>query len=276
MRSRAGRRGHAAATLALIVGLAVALVPGASAARAATPVAISPLNGTHDASPDTQISFLGVAANEIAGVSVRGSRTGTHHGELRAYATAPGASFVVDHQFSQGESVTASALIGPKGHERRVQTSFTIARLAPYRVETGPSVELKGHGLEQSFQSQPRLKPPVVSVTANAGSSAGDIFLTPTAGYGQSGPMIVDGQGRLVWFHPVPKGISATNLQVQSYRGTPVLTWWYGQVPAKLGVGFGRDVIMSTSYKQIASVGAGNGYQADLHEFQITPRARRS
>ena len=29
---------------------------------------------------------------------------------------------------------------------------------------------------------------------------------------------------------------------------------------------------MNTSYKQIASVGAGNGYQADLHEFQITPQ----
>ena len=101
-------------------------------------------------------------------------------------------------------------------------------------------VELSGHGLEQSFVTQPRLKPPVVSVTANAGLSSQDIFLTPTHGYGQSGAMILDPQGRLVWFHPVPKGVAATNLQVQSYRGAPVLTWWRGVVPSEVGVGFGR------------------------------------
>jgi hypothetical protein len=116
------------------------------------------------------------------------------------------------------------------------------------------------------------LKPPVVQVSANAGVNPGDIFLTPTHGYGQSGAMILDSQGRLVWFHPVPKGIAAANLQVQSYQGAPVLTWWRGLVPGTLGVGFGRDVIMNSAYQQIASVSAGNGYQADLHEFQITPQ----
>ena len=34
--------------------------------------------------------------------------------------------------------------------------------------------------------------------------------------------MILDSQGRLVWFDPVG---AAANLEVQHYRGRPVLTW---------------------------------------------------
>jgi hypothetical protein len=274
MKTSAARRRRPFAGLRTTIAVIAALVAGAigaGSAQAAPAVAVSPLDGTPDASPSTQISFLGVAAKEISSVSVIGSRTGAHSGHLHTYATAPGASFVADHSFSQGESVTASALVGPSGHGSRVRTTFTIARLAPYSVSLGQTVELSGHGLEQSFVSQPRLKPPVVRVTANAGASSGDILLTPTHGYGQSGAMILDPQGRLVWFHPVPKGVAAADFQVQSYLGSPVITWWHGEVPARLGVGFGRNEIMNSSYKLIGSVDAGNGYQADLHEFQITP-----
>ncbi len=257
---------------AVAASVAILLTAGAGVASAAPQVAISPLNGTPDASPYTQISFLGVPVSEISSVSVQGSSTGSHTGKLRAYVSAPGASFVVDHPFAQGESVTASALIGPKGHGTRMSTTFTVARLAPYQASAGPPLDLSGHGLEQSFVSQPNLKPPVVQVTANAAASPGDIFLTPTHGYGQSGAMILDSQGRLVWFHPVAKGVAAADLQVQNYLGQPVLTWWHGVVPSRLGVGFGSDEIMSSSYKPIATVRAGNGYQADLHEFQVTPQ----
>jgi hypothetical protein len=272
MHESAGRRVRLFAAFVTLGAALLCFALSATGAAAAPQVAISPLNGTPDASPYTQISFLGVSPSEISSVSVRGSSTGSHSGQLRAYSTAPGASFVPSHQFAQGENVTASALIGPPGHTTRMSTTFTVARLAPYTATRGKTIELSGHGLEQSFVSQPRLKPPVVQVTQNAGASSDDVFLTPTHGYGQSGAMILDPQGRLLWFHPVPKGVAATNLRVQSYRGAPVLTWWRGIVPAELGVGFGRDIIMNTAYQQIASVGAGNGYQADLHEFQITPQ----
>ena len=270
MRSRERRWGRAGACLAALCAWGL-LGPGASLAGA-TSVAVSPLNGTPDASPDTQISFLGVPAGQISNVSVTASRTGRHSGRLVAYATAAGASFLVSHPFSQGESVTATALVGPKGHGRTVHTSFTVERFADYRVTPGPPVELSGHGGEQVFQSQPKLRPPVVRVTANyPGTAPGDIFLTPTHGYGQTGNMILDPQGRLVWFHPVPKGDDATDFQVETYRGQPVLVWWEGLVPERLGAGFGRDEIVDSSYRPVATVNAGNGYQADLHDFQLTP-----
>ena len=255
----------------LIVGFA--LLPGV--ALASTGLAISPLNGTLDASPNTQISFLGVPSNEIADVSVRGSRSGSHSGRLEGYVTAAGASFVPTHTFVQGEQVTVTAVVGPKGHTQRVGSSFYIARLSGYRPPPSGAPAPAKAGTVQSFASEPSLHPPLVAITANSpAASTGDIFLTPTHGLGQSGPMIVNSQGGLVWYLPVPTGQVAENLEVQSYGGQPVLTWWQGLIPATLGVGFGTDEIYNAAYQKIATVSAGNGYQADLHEFQITPNGQ--
>jgi hypothetical protein len=78
--------------------------------------------------------------------------------------------------------------------------------------------------------------------------------------------MIVDNQGRLVWFS---KDRYATDFKVQRYKGEPVLTWWQGGIVA--GHGEGEYVIFDTSYREVRRVKAGNGYPGDLHEFSITP-----
>jgi hypothetical protein len=256
-------------SLALVLVAAVCVAP----AEAATAVALSPLNGTPDASPQTQISFLGVPADEITHIAVVGSHSGRHGGKLESYASSPGASFLPSHPFTQGERVTASAIVGPAHHPERVSTTFTVARLPDYRLVGNKPLELSRQGLVQSFVSQPELKPPSLFVSADsAQATAGDLFLTPTHGYGQSGAMIVGGQGALIWFHPAPAGEFDADLQVQSYEGQPVLTWWQGDVPQSLGVGFGQDEIYSSAYTPVATVSAGNGYQADLHELQLTPQ----
>ena len=94
--------------------------------------------------------------------------------------------------------------------------------------------------------------------------------MAPYQGDGSPGPMIVDQAGNLVWFHGLPAGDSATNFQVASYEGKPVLTWWQGRI-LEVGFGQGEDVIYNTSYQQVANVRAGNGYRADLHEIRLTP-----
>ncbi|MCW3018512.1 MAG: ArsR family transcriptional regulator [Solirubrobacterales bacterium] len=254
--------------------LLAAMVLLAAPARGAPALALSPLNGTPDASPQTQVSFLGVPANEIAHVSVVGSRSGRHGGSLKSYVSASGASFLPTHPFTQGERVTASALVGPAGHAARVSTTFTIARLSGYRAAPPAKPRrLSRPGLVQSFVSQPRLQPPSVFVSIDSPQAApGDVFLTPSHGYGQSGAMILNGQGGLVWFEPAPSGNIDEDLQVQSYAGRPVLVWWRGQVLASLGIGVGTDEVYSSAYTPLATVSAGNGYRADLHEMQITPQ----
>jgi hypothetical protein len=116
-----------------------------------------------------------------------------------------------------------------------------------------------------SFYSEPGLHPPAVTVTRNPDGGSGDIFLTPAHSY-QSGLMILDPSGQLVWFRPTDGWVA--NLEVQRYRGRPVLTWWQGQTPASVA----EDVIADTSYRTVAVIQGGHGYVPDLHEFQITPQ----
>jgi hypothetical protein len=49
------------------------------------------------------------------------------------------------------------------------------------------------------------------------------------------------------------------------------LTWWQGHT-LQLGYGLGEDVIANANYKTVGVVRAGNGLQADEHEFEVTPQ----
>ncbi len=119
-----------------------------------------------------------------------------------------------------------------------------------------------------TFHSQPQLAPPRLRVT---GSAPGFVFLAPKTQSGQAGPMIVDGDGKLVWFHPLPKGVIANDLKVQTFRGQPVLTWWEGRTNTR-GYGQGSWVIADESYREIARVHAGGGLYGDLHDIELTDR----
>jgi hypothetical protein len=65
------------------------------------------------------------------------------------------------------------------------------------------------------------------------------------------GPMIVDDAGRVVWFHPVPAGLTATGFRVERNRGQPVLPWWQGRTHQ--GHGSGEYMILDRRYRVIAA-----------------------
>jgi hypothetical protein len=116
--------------------------------------------------------------------------------------------------------------------------------------------------------------PPPVSVLSSSPfvGLGGDFFISP---FGDSstyanGPEIVNSQGNVVWFKPVPAGEEASDFRVQRYDGQPVLTWWQGTGLG--GLSSGTDYIYNDHYQQIATVNAGNGLSADGHEFLITPQ----
>ena len=112
----------------------------------------------------------------------------------------------------------------------------------------------------------------------------GDLFLDPAPAplirggkkliefepVGPDGLMILNPQGKLLWWHQLPSDLAATNVQLTSYEGEPAIAWWQGEF---LGVGYGRGegVIVNSSYQPVATVKAGNGYNADLHELVVTP-----
>ncbi len=247
----------------------------ASAALAGGDVTVSPAPGTRDAFFLTQISFLGTPASDIAGVGVTGSRSGHHTGHLLGYSQGDGASFLPSKPFTPGELVTVHASLRRAGITTPFAWHFIIAEpdTVSRSLETPPAPPPPPKASEfQRFVSRSDLRPPTVTVTTNVSAQTpGDIFLAPYAGPGQYGPMILDGTGKLLWFKAIPSGSRAADLRVQQYEGRSVLTWWQDPLVAS-GKRNAGIVIADSSYKDLAIVRAGNGYQPDLHAFEITPR----
>ena len=210
---------------------ATGLIVNATGREAASnPVAVSPQPGTPDASPASQISFLGTAGTTVSNVRVTGSSSGVHAGVLRPYSTATGESFLPSRPFRSGEHVSVSAQVTTGGHTGTATTSFTVAHQATVSPKAFPTNPGDPRAV-QHYASAPSVSPSTVDITtpARPGVAPGDLFLAPYQGRGTPGPMITDQQGRLVWFHRLAAGEAATNFHVQQYQGQQVLTWWQGR-----------------------------------------------
>jgi hypothetical protein len=244
-----------------------------SAALAGGRVTVSPEPDSRDASVSTQISMLGPAVGALSRVTATGAESGVHGGRLRAYSQGDGASFVPSKPFRQGERVSVRAELREGARTIPFAWSFTAAVQDHGGHAGGSPRPAPQQAAYQSFRSRPELKPPTVTVTAHDdGASKGDVFIAPYSGPGQYGPMILGEDGSLIWFQPLqPTGTRAADFRVQQYEGKPVLTWWQDPLSTG-GSSKSGEVIMNSAYRRIAVVRAGNGYQPDLHEFQITPQ----
>jgi hypothetical protein len=252
-----------------LVVVAVALVLWRAGGDEQT-VSVYPGQRTVAASATTSIGFRGVEPGALGDVTVTGSRSGRHSGRLRPHPDGRGAAFVPDRPFAAGERVTVDAgmPVAGAGGER---SSFVVARTLAGPAPPFNKGKEPGDRDVQAFASRPDLQPPAVAVrTASEGDAAGSVFVAPKRGATQQGPMILDGAGRLVWFRPLPGDDEAFDFRAQTYRGKPVLTWWQGRVATYKGTGVGH--ILDTSYRSVATVRAGNGYDLDGHELQLTER----
>jgi hypothetical protein len=241
---------------------------------------VIPFPGTPDASPLSEVIFSSLRPSDIRSVAVTGSSSGLHPGRVTTLPDGAGAAFVPSQPFTPGERVSVVAALQSKAAGRAsgdpgsslLRFSFTVGVAVPWNGASADvsrtSRRAAGNGSTQSFHSRPGLHPPILTTTSDPDTSSGDILLTPVAFHPssmQAGPMILDAQGRVLWFRPVHG--YATNLEVQRYHGDPALTWWQRGRTVE-----GQDMIVGRSYRTIAVVRAGYGYVADIHEFQLTPR----
>jgi hypothetical protein len=213
--------------------------------------------------------MLGAPAEDISDIKVTGSLTGEHGGRLVPYSQGDGASFLPDAPFYPGETVNVHGEVQTEDGTRHFAYKFAVDYPDPIATEPPGSKPQLTPGDYQSFRSA-ELHPPSVSVTYSSpqANDAGDILSAPYTGPGQTGPMIFEPGGQLVWMDPLPEHVYAANLQVQSYGGEKVLTWWQGYIPQN-GFGIGEEIVADSSYKTIMHVQAGNGYKADLHVFRL-------
>ncbi len=259
---------------------ASALVRAGAAARAALDV--QPFPGTPDASPHTDVGFPALVPAQIRSLTVVGSRSGRHSGRLVELPGGGGAAFAPARPFRAGERVSVRATLsspaagtatGAPG-ATHVRFSFGIAVRVPaaagHLEQSSADSATSAHAARPpagvaSFYSAPSLHPPIPIVSGtDPDPGQGDIFGDVENSW-QVGPLILDPQGRLIYFQPLQRAV-AFNFAVQSYQGQSVLTYWQGP-----GIEFGTGVILNHQYQQVARVRAGNGYYADAHEFQLTP-----
>jgi len=241
---------------------------------------VQPFPGTPDASPRTDVGFPTLTPGELRSVTVIGSRSGLHRGRLHALPDGRGTAFAPASPFLSGERVSVRALLSSaaagaaSGVPGATRISFSFAVAAP-RAMRGPKSTFVRHdiidsdGFTRTYHSARSIHPPIDTMSGSDPDpkASGDIFADAENSI-QAGPLIFDPQGRLVYFQPLHQS-AAFNVEVQSYQGQSVLTYWQGYVRHSVGVG--KDMILDHSYTPIAAVSAGNGYQADLHEFTVLP-----
>ncbi len=276
--ARSGHVGLRRARTGLLAACATAALGAAVPAAASAAVTVSPLAGTPDAMPQTQISILGTPASNIASVTVTGSISGAHGGHLSSYDSAEGASYLLSSPLTEGEEVK---VVVDLDSGSPVEDSFSVAHLAA----TEELLHLSGEEPEEQehFKSAPELHPPKVKINKADPSLEGDIFTDPLpapiihpAGkllefkvVGPNGLMVLNPEGKLLWWHQFHEEAGSA-LQVITYEGKPALTWWQGKVTTQAW-GLGEGIIANSNYEEIAHIKAGNGLSADIHEMYITP-----
>jgi hypothetical protein len=220
--------------------------------------------------PGTQVTFRGTTATKLGDVKVVGSRSGEHEGRIEADSDGRGASFLPVKPFRPGETVTVSTRLNVLGvsdgrfHFRVEHPAKPISSGKLSLAEAVPGGTFR-------FRSRPDLAPTSVALQKDsAPRDDGDIFVAPQNGPSQDGPMILDHRGGLIWFHPtaVHRQVLTTDFRVSNLHGRKVLTWWQGTT--NRGSGRGVGVIYNRHYREVATVHAGNGLDADLHEFLVT------
>jgi hypothetical protein len=157
--------------------------------------------------------------------------------------------------------------------------AFTAVLLACLATTALPAVASAQQEGVASYVTQPKLTPALLTVnTSRSGQAPGFVFLAifqnkfftdPLVGTG--GPQILDNKGHYVWLKPATKAAPDTlNLQVQTYQGKPVLTYWDGTV-SNTGEMKGNWHVLNNRYREIAKLPENiDGWLPSGHEFLIT------
>jgi Arylsulfotransferase (ASST) len=296
-----GRTGWTAAlTMALsclaaagVAAAAVTSAPGSHAAGSHSPAEgldVLPFPGTPDAAPGTNIDFPAAAPAQIANVTAVGSRSGLHTGRLRAQPAGHGTAFSPNRSFSPGERVSVTATFrsaqagtasGAPG-AKQISFSFSVAQPARVMGSERPRARTGRHHATStsqprthSFVTHPGFQAPIVNMSGkDPDTTSGDMFLD-AHNTGQNAAYFLNPQGALLWYRPVPSQpshLSIHNVRVQSYHGSPVLTFWQGRFVKPPGGGRGEGLILNHHYQTIHTVMPGNGLQnqgVDEHEFLL-------
>ena len=263
-------------SLTWMVMPALLLLPPAADARAVIDAYPGP--AFRHASPTTRITLAGVQAADLGAVSVVGERSGAHTGTLRPLRVLPGAVFTPDRPFAPDERVRVTTTHRVRGTGGAAAYHFRVASpvagswkspLAPPLMTRVPGRPCRPHRSALHTIDGPVPPGRCLMLRGGAAPRPGRLLVSPRppteADHAQPALMVLSGRGRILWYQP--RGGVVHDLNMQRYRGEPVLTYFL-----RAGGGEDRHEILDRRYRTIARVFPGNGYHANAHEFQLTSR----
>ncbi len=227
-----------------------------------------PIDGSRAANAQTTISFRNVTPDDLDDLTVTGSSSGRHDGEVEAHLDGDGATFRPERPFEPGEDVvvaTDTEIVG----DDEIGFHVAVPGGPPDDVPTGGPSELPDPEILE-LSTMPDAAIPVASVEGDAGDR---MFLATPAPLGDSaaGAEIIDADGELVWWYAPPtEDLTIGNLAVHELDGEPVLAWFEGTAPFGVGKYEGEWVVVDSAYEEVARIEGANGIPSDIHDLVIT------
>lgn len=200
---------------------------------------------------------------------VRGAQSGLHPGSSILADDHRTVIFKPDQPFTQGEQakvdVNGLRLDSGRGYiglsynftVSQHQESGTVTSLVPNPPDVKPRSAFP------DFLTVPQDIPHFSVSTLSDDPSEGDIFVAPfywTKTSVGSYLLILDGRGRLVYYKSMADDLGAFDFKRQPNG----MLSYFDQLTSTY-------VLMNSNYQVIDTYHAGNGYVADLHDFQLLP-----
>ncbi len=259
------------------IGKAQDIVPPAGALPSPAPQYYSPLQNAQLVSKGASIIVRYgpvLTRGDVNGLQfvVRGSRSGTHSGDVVLADDQRTVLFKPDKQFTPGEKVAVniSALkLAGQTPFRAISYSFSVAvnqqpgTPGSSQLADPPIPPKPPRSAFPDFLTVPQDIPHFEVSVGSADPSEGDLFVAPfywTESTVGSYLLILDRQGKLVYYRSVADALDAWDFKVQPNG----LLSYYDQKNSII-------YVMDSHYRVVDTYQAGDGYSADLHDFQLLP-----
>ena len=201
--------------------------------------------------------------------TIQGSKSGSHAGQTILADDHKTVIFKPTRPFTPGEQVRVginSLRLDPGTRYRPLSYAFTVAANQQPGSVGSTSAPPPASGAQSAFPNfltLPQDIPHYTVLQASPDSAEGDIFVAPfywTKSTVGSYLLILNGQGQIVYYQSVADDLAGFDFKEQPNG----LLSYIDQKDATI-------YLLNSHYQVVDSYRAGDGYVADIHDFQILP-----
>ena len=260
--------------------LLIAPAPLKASSPEGSPLYLLPAPGAANVSPATSLALrqgdpFDHLPDEDA-FTVTGSRGGYYSGEMRLSDDRLTLLFYPEKPFAFDETVTVAIRPGLKtaagiAIPATTYQFYTLQRPLERVVLPSEDGEIAAtYSITETaspYVTHPEFTSVMPITVTSPAQNTGDGFLFMT-GLTYQAMMMVDNTGEPYFIKQVPEGYAVTDFKRQIVQSTPYLSYHEG-ISSNAGWSNGVYHVMDQSYNVVDTWTIGNGYGADLHDFQM-------